>query len=48
MVTAIGGGIVRDLLIGVVPPAIFSDWRYLVVATAGGSSRSGWAVGFSG
>ncbi len=36
MVTAIGGGIVRDLLIGAVPPATFSDWRYLAVATAGG------------
>jgi len=36
MVTAIGGGIIRDLLIGAVPPATFSDWRYLSVATAGG------------
>src|SRR4051794_10534846 len=36
MVTALGGGIVRDLLIGAVPPATFSDWRYLAVATAGG------------
>jgi uncharacterized membrane protein YeiH len=36
MVTAIGGGIVRDVLIGSVPPATFSDWRYLAVATAGG------------
>ncbi len=36
MVTAIGGGILRDLLIGAVPPATFSDWRYLTVATAGG------------
>ena len=36
MVTAIGGGILRDLLIGAVPPATFSDWRYLAVATAGG------------
>lgn len=36
MVTAIGGGIVRDLLIGAVPPATFGDWRYLAVATAGG------------
>ena len=36
MVTAIGGGIIRDLLIGAVPPATFSDWRYLTVATAGG------------
>jgi uncharacterized membrane protein YeiH len=36
MVTAIGGGVLRDLLIGAVPPATFSDWRYLTVATAGG------------
>ena len=36
MVTAIGGGIMRDLLIGAVPPATFGDWRYLAVATAGG------------
>jgi uncharacterized membrane protein YeiH len=35
-VTAIGGGVIRDLLIGAVPPATFSDWRYLTVATAGG------------
>jgi uncharacterized membrane protein YeiH len=35
-ITALGGGIIRDLLIGAVPPATFSDWRYLVVATAGG------------
>jgi uncharacterized membrane protein YeiH len=36
MVTAIGGGVIRDLLIGAVPPATFSDWRYLAVAAAGG------------
>ena len=36
MVTAIGGGVLRDVLIGAVPPATFSDWRYLTVATAGG------------
>ena len=36
MVTAIGGGILRDVLIGAVPPATFGDWRYLMVATAGG------------
>ena len=36
MVTALGGGIIRDLLIGAVPPATFSDWRYLAVAAAGG------------
>lgn len=36
IVTALGGGILRDLMIGSVPPATFSDWRYLVVATVGG------------
>lgn len=36
MVTAMGGGVLRDLLIGAVPPATFSDWRYLAVAGAGG------------
>lgn len=37
MVTALGGGIVRDVLIDALPPATFSDWRYLAVA-AGGSA----------
>jgi uncharacterized membrane protein YeiH len=36
MVTALGGGVIRDLLIGAVPPATFNDWRYLAVAAAGG------------
>jgi uncharacterized membrane protein YeiH len=36
MFTALGGGIVRDILIDYLPPATFSDWRYLAVA-AGGS-----------
>jgi uncharacterized membrane protein YeiH len=35
MFTAMGGGIVRDVLIGSLPPATFSDWRYLVVAAGG-------------
>lgn len=29
---ACGGGIIRDLCIGAVPPAGISDWRYLAVA----------------
>jgi uncharacterized membrane protein YeiH len=29
--TALGGGIIRDLLIGVTPPATFTDSRYLIV-----------------
>ncbi len=35
MITAIGGGIIRDILLGDLPPATFSDWRYLAVAAAG-------------
>jgi len=31
--TALGGGITRDILIGELPPASFQDWRYLIVAT---------------
>src|SRR3954449_359009 len=36
IITAIGGGIIRDVLIGALPPATFSDWRYLAVAAGGG------------
>ncbi|GHD28910.1 trimeric intracellular cation channel family protein [Nocardiopsis kunsanensis] len=32
--TALGGGIIRDLLLGQTP-ATFQDWRYIVVALAG-------------
>ena len=32
MMTAMGGGIVRDVLIGSLPPATFNDLRYLAVA----------------
>ena len=35
-VSALGGGIVRDLLIGAVPPNAFRDWRYGTVALCGG------------
>ena len=35
MITAMGGGIIRDILLGDVPPATFRDWRYLAVAAAG-------------
>lgn len=34
--TAVGGGIIRDVLLGAVPPATFVDWRYLAVAAGGG------------
>lgn len=32
--TALGGGMVRDLLIGRFPPVMFRDYRYLLVAVA--------------
>lgn len=35
MVTALGGGIVRDVFLASLPPATFSDWRYLALAAAG-------------
>src|SRR3954469_11943660 len=38
MITALGGGIIRDVLIDRLPPATFSDWRYLGVAAGGGLS----------
>jgi len=31
-VSALGGGILRDLVIGSVPPLAFADWRYAVAA----------------
>ena len=33
---ALGGGVMRDLLIGVVPPAGISDWRLIVAASLAG------------
>jgi uncharacterized membrane protein YeiH len=35
--TALGGGVIRDLLIGAVPPVSIRDWRYSVVAFTGGA-----------
>jgi uncharacterized membrane protein YeiH len=35
MITALGGGIIRDVFIDSLPPATFSDWRYLAVAASG-------------
>lgn len=35
MMTALGGGVIRDVIIDSLPPATFRDWRYLVVAAAG-------------
>ena len=39
-VTAVGGGIIRDLLIGATPPAAIRDWRYLGIAILGATAVS--------
>lgn len=38
---ACGGGVLRDLCIGAVPPAGLSDWRYLTVAVAAAAMTLG-------
>jgi uncharacterized membrane protein YeiH len=35
--TALGGGIIRDVLIGAIPPNSIRDWRYPAAAFAGGA-----------
>jgi uncharacterized membrane protein YeiH len=36
-VTGLGGGFIRDVLIGAIPPAALADWRYLLVPVAAGT-----------
>lgn len=36
-VSALGGGMVRDLLLGALPPNALRDWRYGTVALSGGA-----------
>lgn len=35
LVTAVGGGIMRDVLIGAIPPAAFTAWYCVAVAAVG-------------
>ncbi|HWV27731.1 MAG TPA: trimeric intracellular cation channel family protein [Aeromicrobium sp.] len=35
MLTALGGGMIRDIFLDALPPATFVDWRYLAVAASG-------------
>jgi len=37
-VTALGGGIIRDLLIGAIPPNSIRNWRYGAIACAGAAT----------
>ena len=41
--TATFGGVARDLLIGAVPPAALTDWRYLVVSVTAGLVAFAWS-----
>ena len=40
--TAVTGGIVRDVLIGAIPPAALADWRYLATALLAGFASFFW------
>ena len=40
--TAVTGGIVRDVLIGAIPPAALADWRYLTTALLAGFASFFW------
>ena len=40
--TAVTGGIVRDVLIGAIPPASLADWRYLATAMLAGVATFFW------
>ena len=35
--TGLGGGFLRDVLIGAIPPAALADWRYLLVPVVAGA-----------
>ncbi len=39
---ATAGGIIRDLVIGAVPPAAIADWRYIVVPVLAGLATFWW------
>lgn len=36
MLTGLGGGTIRDIVLDALPPATFLDWRYLLTAALGG------------
>ncbi len=42
---ACSGGIIRDVLIGAVPPAAISDWKYLAIAILAGLVTFFWRPG---
>jgi uncharacterized membrane protein YeiH len=47
LVAGNAGGVTRDLLIGAVPPAALSDWRYIVVSLVAGITTFFWYPGIT-
>src|SRR3954453_17124897 len=47
IITAIGGGVIRDVLLGALPPATFSDWRFLAVAAVSSFVAFGFGRGLA-
>lgn len=45
--TALGGGIIRDVLIGAIPPGSIKNWRYGAVAFAAAGQPSSSTIGFT-
>lgn len=45
--TGLGGGFLRDVLIGATPPAALADWRYLVVPVVAGVASFAWHPAFA-
>lgn len=46
MATGLGGGVIRDVLIGAVPPPALVEWHYLVVPLVGGLLTFAWHPAF--
>jgi uncharacterized membrane protein YeiH len=44
---ATAGGIIRDVLIGAVPPAAINDWRYISISSLAGFLAFWWSPGIS-
>src|SRR3954469_17504539 len=44
-VAASTGGIIRDVLIGAIPPATLVDWRYLAISLSAGMIAFYWHAG---
>ncbi|KAB2809050.1 trimeric intracellular cation channel family protein [Pimelobacter simplex] len=46
MATGLGGGVLRDVVIGAVPPPAVADWRYLLMPVVAGLVTFAWHPAF--